>query len=355
MPEFTLGEISAALSRLLHVPQENGAINRLAGRLEQSVNASSAFREEGLQGSGFASLVMTNLPPEVADLMNPAKLQELQRQHAENANRYGAAFAANAAAIGLQGRMAQAAAMREMGESPGARSVGIASSTRFDGLSSPELTGDWSSPAGIAFMRESVIKAGMSWLANDKEFLKLGPGAVQALADVHLGQESYQNFKKVGLNAKTIVAGARYAKRHGVDYNEASRAIKNTNDGLSEEDKELHRWAVQRLFNAKPGEEKAASKDYDRTMEKLEKRSPKLRQRCQHERKVLKQLHKDEKQAKVNASKSQSHLVSAQENHTEVRAQEKVVEHQADQSRGRLAALLKKRQATASTPTSTHG
>jgi hypothetical protein len=90
---FTLAEISGAISRLLDIPPNTEAIGRLAGRLEHSINNLSTFRKEGLNGAGFLVLVMTNLPQDVADMMNPAKREELMRRKAAHENIYSAEFA----------------------------------------------------------------------------------------------------------------------------------------------------------------------------------------------------------------------------------------------------------------------
>lgn len=90
MVRFTLAEISGALSRVLSVAPDSAVIGRFAGQLEHSINSRPDLQKSGLGGSGFQTLVLSQLPTEVADLMNPAKLQEMQRRQAENANPTGA-------------------------------------------------------------------------------------------------------------------------------------------------------------------------------------------------------------------------------------------------------------------------
>lgn len=60
----------------------------------------------------------------------------------------------------------------------------------------------------------------------------------KALADdpltgLRLRQESYQRFKSIGLEDKTIVGGAHYFKRNGGDMNEASKASRDVHNGLA--------------------------------------------------------------------------------------------------------------------------
>jgi hypothetical protein len=109
--------------------------------------------------------------------------------------------------------------------------------------------------------RDIALSHGMGWAANNRELLKMGPAATQALADVHFAKESYERLRSdVSFTAKDTVALARYAKEKKVDANELSTALADVGRGLSREEKaNLRAGIVPHLSKpADPSARKAA-------------------------------------------------------------------------------------------------
>jgi hypothetical protein len=158
--------------------------------------------------------------------------------------------------------------------------------------------------------RDVALAHNMPWVANNPELLRLGPAAVQALADVHLKQESYQRFKDGGLSPTTIVAGAKWAKRTGKDINEASEAFSHTQSQLTPEQQKFNSQAVAEYFKsvakASPGQAgqpavEAAGKVFNGKMDRLKKENPNAVPAVENQQKALgtqlKKEHKAEKKA----------------------------------------------------------
>jgi hypothetical protein len=187
---------------------------------------------------------------------------------------------------------------------------GDRSSARYDGLGS---SSDWNSPAGQAQMRELAIKSGLGWAANNPDLLRLGPSAIQALADVHLQKESYERFKKGGLSEKGIVGGARWSKRTGTDYNEFSKTHEATQQALPAADQQAHSQAVEQYFKAvgsekppTPAEEEAAKDTFNKSMEPIKQRNPEAVQKIEREQTVLQTQLKQEKDATAKTDKKEA-------------------------------------------------
>jgi hypothetical protein len=203
---------------------------------------------------------------------------------------------------------------------------GRSSSARYDGMNASGLT--------LIQMqaRDFALKHGLEWATHNPDLLRLGPSAMQALADVQLRQDSFERFKNVGFSEKTIVAGARYAKRNKVDYNDASKKIEETDKELSPEGRVTHRKAIEELFKCKPGEEEPAKKKFNETMENgLRHESPRAHEKIRDEQKAL-------------------HTQKAKEHAAAKTADTKEAKN--DDSRTQMAELLKKRQAAANAPKS---
>ena len=161
-------------------------------------------------------------------------------------------------------------------------------------------------------------KLGLGWARENPDLLRLGPAAIQALADVHLKQDSYQRFKDGGLTAKTIVDGARYAKHDGVDMNEASKAYRDVQSGLSPDDQKLHNRALTQFYGVtgkpdgcKPDEETAAKKTFNRSLDDLKIRNPAAKSRIEREQILLKTVKKEDLAA--TATKDAKAVVKAAE------------------------------------------
>ena len=217
MANFTLTDISGALSRVLDVPPGHPAVARFAGQLEAFVNGNPDLQRSGLGGSGFQSMAMSNLPPEVADLMNPTKVQEIQRQQAERAN----VTSSDAAAFSKLG--ITALGDRATAGTTG-RSAERASSASFDSIGA---NGNWNTPAGMAQMRDYALQKGVSWAANNPEILKLGPAAIDVLARTGLRKEVYTGLTKdAGLSSKGAIGIADILHKNGKDPNTAGEEVK---------------------------------------------------------------------------------------------------------------------------------
>lgn len=163
------------------------------------------------------------------------------------------------------------------------------SSVRFDGLASHGFT------QTQLQARDVAIKNGLGWAANNPDLLRLGPSAIQALADVHLQKESYERFKNGGLGDKAVVSGARWAKRTGTDYNEFSKTFDATQQTLPAADQQAHSQAVEQLFKAvgsekppTPAEVDAANDTFNKAMEPIKQRNPQAVQQIEREQQELK-------------------------------------------------------------------
>lgn len=199
---------------------------------------------------------------------------------------------------------------------------GADSSTKYSGLGNQALT-----PTQLQ-ARDIAIKSGLGWAADNRELLSLGPSAMQALADVHLHKDSYERFRNGGLTAKTVVEGARYAKKLGIDLNQASRDYEATHNQLNEADKREHNHAVDGLYrshNAPQAEQERAKKEFNEKMDGLKKRNPNAAPQIEQEKKTLKTAQQQEqaatttannKDAKANTATTQAQQAQAQKNTT---------------------------------------
>ena len=197
-----------------------------------------------------------------------------------------------------------------LGQSPDARfgrladrdSGGPGSGARFDSMNATGLT------QIQVQARDFALTHGLEWATHNPDLLRLGPGAMQALADVHLREDSFKRFKDVGFSEKTIVNGARYAKRNHVDYNDASKAVEETQNKLTPPEQDVHRKATERLFNCKPEEQESATKEYNEKMDGLKTSHPEAKDSIEREQKILhttkEKEHAAEKKADTKVEKA---------------------------------------------------
>lgn len=155
-------------------------------------------------------------------------------------------------------------------------------------------------------------KVGLDWVANNPDLLRLGPAAIQALADVHLRKDSYDGLKGVGYSAGDVVTVAKFAKRKHLDANELARTIKESNEAATEKsdgstDKpmlnELRK--VQTEYMAKP-DDPAARKKYDESMGQMKKAHPEKVKDLDRGVKALGQQAKAETGATATANKTEA-------------------------------------------------
>jgi hypothetical protein len=207
------------------------------------------------------------------------------------------------------------------------------SSARFEGMGTQGFT------QTQIQARDLAIKLGLGWATNNPDLLRLGPSAIQALADVHLQKESYERFKNGGLSDKAIVGGARWAKRTGTNYNEFSKTYDATHQALPESDQKAHSQAVEQYFKAvgsekppTPAEEEAAKDTLNKAMEPIKQRNPQAAPKIEREQKELKTV-KEGRAVIANADKKEEKASTKEAKNDDLAA--------------KGADLLKKRQAAA--------
>ena len=98
--QFTLSDISSALSRLFNLPTDHAGLAKFSGSLQKTVNEHPEFQKTGLHGSGFQSLAINNMPAELATLLDPAQALKALRDQAIRSNPYSAEGIAARAALG---------------------------------------------------------------------------------------------------------------------------------------------------------------------------------------------------------------------------------------------------------------
>src|SRR5262249_26157918 len=79
-------EVSQAVSRQLNLPPELHAIVSLAGQLHHLVNQQPTFRATGLDGASFRTLLLNNLSPEIAKLLDPAQAAKIRAEQEARTN-----------------------------------------------------------------------------------------------------------------------------------------------------------------------------------------------------------------------------------------------------------------------------
>ena len=74
----------------------------------------------------------------------------------------------------------------------------------------------------------------LGWAKNNPELLRLGPSAIQALADAHFREESYKRLTREALfSAKDVVTVATFAKKTRQDANDLANTIVDSNKALA--------------------------------------------------------------------------------------------------------------------------
>ncbi len=75
-------------------------------------------------------------------------------------------------------------------------------SARYDQVGDTLSRGDWSSPSGQTYMRGYAIQHGLPWAANNPDLLRLGPTAIDSIAQAHLRQRLIRLNHKGWLHGK---------------------------------------------------------------------------------------------------------------------------------------------------------
>ena len=164
------------------------------------------------------------------------------------------------------------------------------SGARYDGMAA--ANGDWGSPAGQAFMRQLAIDKGIGWAANNPDLLRLGPTAIQALADVKLSQQSYEHLtKKFELTPRETVQSAVEAKKRGVDLNGVAETADKIDQRLPPEQQPEFRRGQREFFPKMndPG----AQRTFNGRIDRWKQKNPHLAPEMEQLRKDLKIEQKD--------------------------------------------------------------
>jgi hypothetical protein len=213
-------------------------------------------------------------------------------------------------------------------------------SARYDQVGDTASRGDWSSPSGQTYMRGYAIQHGLPWAANNADLLRLGPTAIDSIAQAHLRSEIYSGLNQTaGFTAKNVVTMTDYANRTATDANKLGKAITDANDGLSPEEKKLHNGALLKFMDAKdaPDREPASTKLHD-AQKKLEETHPEKAETFKKLDKLLEEK-KAEKRAENSAGSAIGAKAAAKENSN-------------DDARAQMAEILRKRQGASATPKS---
>jgi hypothetical protein len=266
--EYSLAEISGAISRVTGLaPAE---ISDLSGQLYSDLRNNPSLRMAGLDSAAVMAYVAMHLTGDVAEKMDPVKREALLREQAKNANSTSAAAQGNLVFVNGQWVSAES--------SGGARAGGSEARRSYS-----ELPGEWTT----AKLQGLAEKLGVGWAANNPELLRLGPAAIQALADVHLKQENYQRLTgEFGLTSKETVETAKYAKKAGVDLNAATEQAAEVRHQLPADQQKTFTDSI-RGFMPHIGEQKAQEK-FNGEMESIKRKSPATAPQIEKLQKTLK-------------------------------------------------------------------
>lgn len=121
------------------------------------------------------------------------------------------------------------------------------SSARYDKVGS---ISDYSSPAGQAYMRDYAHSKGVGWAGSNPDLLRLGPSAIDALAQANFKKETFVQLKAAGYVGRDAVAIARFANETGRDANAIGSDAARVTGALPQTEAEAHRRAVRRLMDA---------------------------------------------------------------------------------------------------------
>jgi hypothetical protein len=102
-PEFTLAEISGAVSRVTGLPTEHAEVARYSGNLLGLMNSNPALRMAGANSPAIADYIRQYIPAELAEKADPARRAELDNRESSNATAAAAATATTAWLARMQG------------------------------------------------------------------------------------------------------------------------------------------------------------------------------------------------------------------------------------------------------------
>ena len=210
--EFTLRDVSAAISKQLQLPPELHEVGDLAGKLHGFVNGNAQFHASGLDGASFRSLLLNNLSSEIAQLLDPAQAAKIRTEQQRNAN----ITSAQAPGLG-DGPMRLVNGVMVRGDN-GAVS-------RDSAVTNPPSSYALQAMAEMDRMRAYAREQGVSWAANNPDILKLGRPAIDILAQTHLRKDVYDGLTKTGLSPKGSVGVAAMIHAKGGDANEGGKIV----------------------------------------------------------------------------------------------------------------------------------
>jgi hypothetical protein len=196
---FSRAEVSQAVSRQLHLPPELDAIANLSGKLHYFVNQMQSFRTASLDGADFKTLIMSNITPELAKLLDPAQRDAARREQAEKANITSAQAAVWAGGHWLNGQWIAAGASSRGGD--GGLTGG--NGGRYAGMKD----------IGIA---SGVSPAVMSDYTRQYRGMGFGKDIISTFAEVRLNKHDFHELEQRGLKRHEIAAAARDTKAMGL-------------------------------------------------------------------------------------------------------------------------------------------
>ncbi len=187
--QFTLTEISGAVSRTLNLSPDLPAVGAMAARLEYIINQTPEFQQAGLQGDGIRALVMSSVTSDVMQLLDPATREAAMKAQMERANVTGSEGAAFARALGLDPASWAAAGERIAASSQRFADMALSS------LDLSKITPDNYSSSGAMFRN----------------------------AGLNFG--TFADLRGQGFNAQQILSAASFTREMGLDVNRGAPVV----------------------------------------------------------------------------------------------------------------------------------
>lgn len=288
------------------------------GQLRE-ITAGITGRLTPAQRSGTASINMADVSGMIeADLRRQTEVGKPVNMYSADAARLeaqngGGRWGANAALFA-------GSSMRGRDGGTDSSSGEAASSRRFDGIN------------GLAGLTPSeklthsyAIQQGVTWAADNRDILKLGPAAIDVLKQTQLRKDVYEGLtKEAGLSAKGTIGIAKMAHDRGEDANEAGTEIKDSLKTMN--DKAVTKAVddcgkLQMDPKATPEQKEAAKKEvgsrveeHVKTHHEHAKEGEKLKKRMGIEKKNTEAKNEHNNQASATAAKSEQKDATAKGN-----------------------------------------
>lgn len=237
-PDISRTEVSQMISRATGLPPELRGMSDFAGQIYNEINRSPSLMRMAQSGN-ITSYIIGNLPPEISAQIDSSRrealLKELKRDNVTSSG-----FANALADLNFSRYAHRQGNMAMHGRD------GEGSSARYDSIAS----GSWESPAGMAQMREFAMHSGIGWAANNPELLRMGPAALQTLADAHMREQTFREMSKARFEGKNIVAIAAFANATHRDANKLGHDLAESNtQAATDKDGKVNQDVLLRLQN----------------------------------------------------------------------------------------------------------